>query len=129
MRGNRSADTKPEVAVRRLLHREGFRFFKHRQVVEGLRCRADLVFPSARVAVFIDGCFWHGCPEHGRRPRENAAYWTAKLARNVARDRHHDALLAAEGWLVLRAWEHEAPSAVASRVAEAVTARRRGLGG
>jgi DNA mismatch endonuclease (patch repair protein) len=128
MQGNRATDTGPEVTVRRLLHREGLRFFKHRRPVAELRCRADVVFVTEQVAVFIDGCFWHGCPQHGRQPRANSGYWAQKLARNMARDRRNDALLESQGWLVLRAWEHEPSEAVVARVAHAVAARRRSRG-
>lgn len=89
-----------------------------------LRCRADLVFPTERVAVFVDGCYWHGCPEHGGRPMTNSAYWNAKIARNVARDRRNDAALADAGWGVVRVWEHEPPSDAARRVANSVQNRR-----
>lgn len=85
---------------------------------------ADLVFTRAKVAVFIDGCFWHGCPEHHRLPIENRDYWTTKLARNRARDRRADELLREAGWAVVRAWEHEPPVEVAERVAAAVESRR-----
>ena len=87
----------------------------------GVRCRADVVFTVARVAVFVDGCFWHRCPAHGTRPRTNADYWQAKLDRNVARDRANDEALAAAGWRVFRVWEHEDPVRAASRIAALVT--------
>ena len=83
----RTRDTAPELAVRRLLHAMGLRYRVDRQPLPGLRRRADLVFGPARVAVYIDGCFWHGCPEHGNpRPRANSGYWPAKIQRNQARD-------------------------------------------
>ena len=125
MRGNRALDTKPEAEVRRLLHRQGLRFFKHRQVVPGFRCRPDLVFPTERVAVFIDGCFWHSCPEHGHQPKANSEYWNPKLERNRIRDRRNDSVLHQHGWLVLRAWEHEPSAAVAARVTQSVMRRRK----
>lgn len=120
MQGNRSRDTRPEAAVRSALHRRGLRFRKHSQPLPGLRCHADIVFRRARVAVFIDGCFWHGCPDHGRRPGTNAKYWNVKLQRNIDRDKRNDAALADAGWTVVRAWEHEEPEAVADRVTEAL---------
>lgn len=89
-----------------------------------MRCRADIVFPRAKVAIFCDGCFWHLCPDHGRPPKTNESYWQAKLGRNVQRDRENDAALAAAGWLVIRVWEHESPNAAAARVAAAVKARQ-----
>jgi DNA mismatch endonuclease, patch repair protein len=119
MQGNRSTDTRPEVRLRSELHRSGLRFRKN-LAPPGLRCRIDVLFPKARLAVLVDGCFWHGCPEHGTTPRTNAAYWEEKLARNRARDRRNDAELAAAGWRVLRIWEHEPAAVAAVRVQEAL---------
>jgi DNA mismatch endonuclease (patch repair protein) len=120
MKGNRSRDTRPEAAVRSALHRAGLRFTKHARPLPELRCEADVVFRRRRVAVFIDGCYWHGCPEHGRVPATNEAYWLAKLGRNVARDRRNDLALELAGWTVVRAWEHEPVVAIVQRVARAV---------
>lgn len=117
----RGRDTKPELALRRELHRRGRRYFVNR-AVPPTRRRADLVFPRARVAVFVDGCFWHSCPEHLRVPTSNVEYWTAKLERNLQRDRRTDTELEAAGWTVVRVWEHEAPVVGADRV-EAALAR------
>lgn len=100
-------DTKPEMLLRRRLHAEGLRYRVDQQVLPGLRRRADLVFTRARVAVFIDGCFWHRCPEHGTLPKANAAWWRAKLNRNVERDRDTDARLRDADWIVVRVWEHD----------------------
>ena len=116
MRGNRRKDTRPEIAVRRELHRRGLRFFKNRRPVHGLRCEADIVFPRARVAVFVDGCFWHGCPEHGTRPASNSSYWNAKIDQNTARDRRNNEWLRSTGWLIVRGWEHEPATHIADRV-------------
>jgi DNA mismatch endonuclease (patch repair protein) len=113
--------TGPELAIRRELHRRGLRF---RVDHPGLPGRPDIVFTRARVAVFVDGCFWHRCPEHGSLPRNNAQWWLAKLDRNVARDRAKDAALTELGWSVIHVWEHEPPTAVADRV-EAEWRRRR----
>jgi DNA mismatch endonuclease (patch repair protein) len=124
MEGNRGVDTRPEIALRSALHKLGLRFRKHASPVRGLRCRADVVFRPARVAVFVDGCFWHRCPEHGTSPETNSPYWTAKLDRNVNRDRRNDQALAAAGWKVVRVWEHEQPDDAARRVAAIVAARR-----
>jgi DNA mismatch endonuclease, patch repair protein len=93
-------------------------------VLPGMRRRADLLFASARVAVFVDGCFWHGCPEHGTMPKNNAAWWSAKIAANADRDRDTDRRLTAAGWAVLRIWEHEAPEGAADRIATTVRTRR-----
>lgn len=116
-RSNRRSDTRPEVALRSELHRRGLRFHKdHRIDLPGGGVRADIVFPGARVAVFVDGCFWHACPAHGRTPRSNTSYWAAKLASNVARDRRVDEALREAGWRSVRAWEHEAPVEAALRL-------------
>jgi DNA mismatch endonuclease (patch repair protein) len=92
--------------------------------VPGLRRRADVVFPRERVAVFVDGCFWHGCPEHVTWPAANAAWWRRKIVGNQVRDRDTDRRLRAAGWTVVRVWEHEEPEVSASRVADTVTSRR-----
>jgi DNA mismatch endonuclease (patch repair protein) len=124
MQGNRSRDTKPELAVRRLLHAAGLRYRVARAPSRNVRRRADVVFGPTKVAVFIDGCYWHGCPEHFKAPKTNPGYWAPKIAGNIARDRETDALLSAEGWLVLRFWAHEDPFACADRIRDAVLARR-----
>jgi DNA mismatch endonuclease, patch repair protein len=128
MQGNRSRDTRPEVAIRSAVHRRGLRFRKHIAPFPGLRCTADLVFPRERIAVFVDGCFWHGCAQHGKRPSTNSAYWTAKISRNAERDLHNTEALRAAGWTVLRLWEHEQPAAAAARIAREVE-RARGRSG
>lgn len=124
MRGNRSRDTRPEVVVRSALHRAGMRFRKHYVPLAGSRTRVDVAFPRWHVAVQIDGCFWHACPEHGTRPSSHADYWTEKLRRNVERDRRSDEVLAEAGWTVLRFWEHEDPESVAVVVHYALSKRR-----
>jgi len=121
MRANSRRDTRPELAVRSRLHRAGFRFFVDRPLqLTDRAVRPDISFPRARVAVFIDGCFWHACPDHGTRPTRNTKYWSPKLRRNVARDRAIDLALASEGWTCLRYWEHEVPCSVAEAIADAV---------
>lgn len=112
----RGRDTKPELAVRRELHRRGLRYFVDRALLPGLRRRADLVFPRSRVAVYVDGCFFHGCPVHATWPKRNADFWREKIEANRARDRDTDRRLADAGWAVVRAWEHEDPCVVADRV-------------
>lgn len=124
MRSNRPRDTKPELAVRRLLHAAGLRYRVARRPVPQVRRTADVVFGPVKVAVFIDGCYWHGCPEHGQRPKTNAEFWNAKIDGNVRRDRETDRLLAEAGWTVLRYWEHEPAAECAARIIEAVLARR-----
>ncbi|MEU0564754.1 very short patch repair endonuclease [Nonomuraea sp. NPDC005983] len=119
MRANRRADTKPEVVLRSALHRLGLRYRKDfRLDLNGVKVRPDIVFTAKKVAVFVDGCFWHACPEHGRAPTTNDWYWTPKLRRNVERDRTADTALSDAGWQVVRLWEHEPlPSAVEAVVA------------
>ncbi len=109
-------DTAPELALRRELHRRGRRFFIDRQVSRRCRVRPDLVFPRARIAVFVDGCFWHLCEENVQLPKANAELWRRKLLANRERDARNQAILTAEGWRVLRSWEHDDPAAVADRV-------------
>ena len=124
MRGNRSYDTKPEAAVRSILHRRGFRFRKHLRPLRDLRCTADIVFSREQTAVFIDGCFWHGCPLHGHEPTRNREFWVQKVRGNQARDRRNDAELTKAGWLVIRAWEHETAADVATQIIVALKERR-----
>jgi DNA mismatch endonuclease (patch repair protein) len=117
-------DTQPELALRSELHRRGLRFRVDRAPLVGLRSRADIVFGPAGVAVYVDGCFWHSCPEHGTRPKANADWWEQKLKRNRERDSETDRTLTEHGWEVVRIWEHEDPVAAADRVEEAVAARK-----
>lgn len=124
MSRQRVRDTAPELALRRALHAEGLRYRVDVAPLPGLRRRADLVFTRARVAVFVDGCFWHCCPEHGTLPQSNAQWWRAKLERNAERDRDTDRVLNEAGWLVLRFWEHEPADLAAARVRDAWSARR-----
>ena len=119
MRSNRRRDTSPELAVRRLLHAAGLRYRVDFAPLGGRR-RADIVFTRQHVAEFIDGCYWHGCPDHATFPKRNSDYWLPKLARNVERDRETDQSLREAGWTVLRFWEHESPDDVARRIAVAV---------
>lgn len=120
MQGNRSQNTKPELDVRRLLHAKGLRYRVNFRPLPSLRRTADIVFTRARIAVFIDGCFWHGCPTHYRAPGSNVVYWSAKVSRNHSRDIETTERLKATGWTVLRFWAHEEPGAVADDIARAV---------
>jgi DNA mismatch endonuclease (patch repair protein) len=121
MRGNRRSDTKLEVCVRSELHRRGLRFRKQLLIAAGdVRVRADVAFPRQRLAVFLDGCFWHRCPEHGGSPRANSEYWSTKLDHNVERDRKVLTALDATGWSVLRIWEHVPTSFAADQVQTAL---------
>lgn len=116
-RGNTRTGTKPEVRLRSALHRRGLRFRKDHPIRTPSRLvRPDVVFTGARVAVFVDGCFWHGCPQHQRIPKTNTAYWVPKLARNVERDRLTDSALIEAGWRVVRLWEHQDPESAAQLV-------------
>ncbi|MFJ6113684.1 very short patch repair endonuclease [Agrococcus sediminis] len=120
MRANVRRDTKPEIAVRRLLHAAGLRYrVDVAPLSSDKRRRADIVFTRKKIAMFIDGCFWHGCPQHFVLPKANADYWKPKIARNRERDSETTARLEEEGWLALRFWEHEEPADVARRVVEA----------
>ncbi|WP_069172941.1 very short patch repair endonuclease [Streptomyces griseus] len=114
------SDTAPEVAVRKLLHASGYRYRLNERVPSMPRRTIDIAFTRAKVAVFLDGCFWHGCPEHATQPKSNAEWWRDKLERNVARDAETNEHLVAAGWTVLRFWEHQPPDEVAERVAEVV---------
>ena len=123
MQSTRQRDTIPEIAIRRVLHARGFRYRVDRPVIPGLRRRADLVFSGPKVAVFVDGCFWHSCPRHGTRPKANAKWWASKLETNRRRDSDTNRRLRASGWRVVRVWEHETPAKAADRVATAVNSR------
>jgi len=124
MQLQRSEDTNPEVRLRRALHARGLRFRVHRRLLAGARRETDIVFGSTKVAVYVDGCFWHGCPEHYRPPTTNPEYWLPKIERNRSRDRETETLLASSGWLVVRVWEHEDTDAAAERVSRTVLGRR-----
>ena len=125
MVANKGRDTRLEIAVRSLVHARGLRYFVARRPLPGLRRTADLLFPRRRVAVFLDGCFWHRCPEHFQLPAANREYWEPKIARNVERDRETDQRLQEAGWQVLRFWEHEDSTAVADRIEDVVRPERR----
>ncbi|MDC2947011.1 very short patch repair endonuclease [Streptomyces heilongjiangensis] len=122
-----SRDTVPELAVRRLLHAAGLRYRVNVPVPGMPRRTIDITFGKARIAVFMDGCFWHGCPEHATQPKANAEWWRTKLDKNVTRDRETTEFLRSAGWTVLRFWEHESPEEVARRITEAVAAKRQPL--
>ena len=124
MRGNKGRDTKPELLLRSAVHALGLRFRVNHRPIKASRRTADIVFTKVKVAVFLDGCFWHGCPQHHRQAKTNADFWATKITGNKARDVETDRLLAAEGWVTLRIWEHEDPKAAAERVAETVRTRR-----
>lgn len=116
MRANKRRDTKPELFLRAILHSRGLRFRVDCSPLKGVRSRADIVFTKAKIAVFVDGCFWHGCPEHFIMPKTNVDYWSAKISRNRERDEAADQALASREWEVVRVWEHEAPGAAADLI-------------
>ncbi|MET8488589.1 very short patch repair endonuclease [Streptomyces tendae] len=116
-----SRDTAPEIAVRRLLHASGLRYRVNVPVPGMPRRTIDIVFPRAKVAIFLDGCFWHGCPQHATQPKSNAEWWRNKLDKNMARDLGTTRHLQDQGWTVLRFWEHERPEDVANQVSEWLT--------
>ncbi len=128
MQQQRRRDTRPEMALRRALHAAGLRYRVERPVIPGMRRRADIVFGPAKVAVFVDGCFWHACPQHATAPKANADWWRQKLEGNRERDHDTDRLLLDQGWLPVRVWEHEDMAEAAARVAEAVRRRRSTVG-
>jgi DNA mismatch endonuclease (patch repair protein) len=126
MRRQRRADTHPELVIRRLLHRDGYRFRVHMKVPDAPRRTIDIAFPRLLVAVFVDGCYWHGCPEHGTSPVANAEWWASKLAGYRRRDQETDEHLQARGWCPVRIWEHEDPLTAVARVERLLRCRRDG---
>ena len=124
MKANRRTDTKPELALRHALHRLGYRYRKDYRLdlVGGRRVRPDIVFTARKLAVFVDGCFWHACPEHGSKPKNNEWYWSPKLVRNVERDQLNDTSLKLAGWTVVRLWEHVSVDEAVATVVTALTA-------
>ncbi len=124
MQSNRSRDTRPELTLRRLLHAMGLRYRVCARPLPDVRRTADLVFCPSRVAVEVRGCFWHGCPEHYRAPSANNTYWSAKVARNMARDAATEQTLAEAGWHLITVWEHDDMAEAAEQIGAAVRARR-----
>ena len=126
MRRIRTTGTHPEMELRRVLHARGLRY-RVNSPIDGLsrRIRPDIVFRGPRVAVFVDGCFWHGCPQHFVPPKKNTSWWTSKIADNSRRDHRIDLELATIGWAVVRVWEHEPATSAAERVVRIVDARRK----
>jgi DNA mismatch endonuclease, patch repair protein len=123
MSRQRTVDTQPELALRRALHAAGMRYRLHQRPLTALRRSADLIFPGTRVAVFVDGCFWHGCREHRSIPRSNHRWWKDKIERNQRRDRDTDNQLKAAGWISIRVWEHDDPLVAAAVIRDIVQGR------
>lgn len=124
MRSNRSRDTSLELRVRRALHSTALRYRVDLAPIAGIRTRADIVFTKRRIAIYLDGCFWHGCPDHGSTPAANADYWIAKLKRNRTRDLDVTQRLQEEGWTVLRFWEHEPVDSIIKTITETLDDQR-----
>ena len=124
MRTTGRRDTAPEISLRSKLHRLGLRYRVDKSPIRDVRRRVDVVFGSAGVAVFVDGCFWHGCPVHGTWPKRNADFWRDKIETNQRRDADTDRRLKEAGWLPIRVWEHEDPTEATARIAAAVRTRR-----
>lgn len=125
MRATRGRDSAPELRLRRECHALGLRYRVDARTLEGSRRRADMVFGRAMVAVFLDGCFWHGCPEHYVQPRRHGDFWSAKLAMNIRRDQEANRSLAEAGWVSYRVWEHQDPKQAAGQILELVRQRSR----
>jgi DNA mismatch endonuclease (patch repair protein) len=121
----RQKGTRCEIELRKALHAKGLRYRLQVPLLTKPRRVVDIVFPSARLAVFVDGCFWHGCPEHASWPKNNADFWREKIETNRSRDVDTDQRLAALGWETVRIWEHEDATEAANRIAELVDARRK----
>ncbi|MBX6773564.1 MAG: very short patch repair endonuclease [Chloroflexi bacterium] len=127
MLGNKAKDTTPERALRSKLHAMGLRFRKHYSPLPGHRITVDVAFPRQKLAVFVDGCFWHGCPLHGTWPKRNGGFWRAKIERNRERDRQTDEALRAAGWMVVRVWEHEDTDEAVRRIATLISGTSRSV--
>lgn len=121
MQSVRVRDTPLEVAVRKRIHSKGLRYFVHRAPLPNWRRTADIVFPRLRLAVFIDGCYWHACPIHRVCPKSNTEWWQQKFEATRRRDAETSRILLDSGWQVLRFWEHENPDDIAARIHEAVS--------
>jgi DNA mismatch endonuclease, patch repair protein len=123
MKAAKPRDTKPEKAIRSILHKRGLRYQIDIRPIENLNRRADIVFRAAKVAVFVDGCFWHGCPIHGTQAKANAEFWKNKIERNQERDAETNQLLKKAGWKVVRVWEHEDPEKTSAKIQKIVLKR------
>ena len=125
MKAAKSRDTLPEISIRLALYHKGLRYRIDAKPIKGLNRRADILFRSVKVAVFVDGCFWHGCPLHGTQAKANAEFWRTKIKHNQERDEDTNQRLKEAGWVVIRIWEHEDPSEAAEQIYSIVTGRQR----
>jgi len=125
MKAAKPRDTAPEKALRSALHKKGLRFRIDAKPIKELNRKADIVFRPAKVAVFVDGCFWHGCPIHGTKAKANAEFWDQKIKKNQERDKDTVNQLEAAGWRVIRVWEHEDPEERAQEIYDIVVKGKR----
>lgn len=123
MRSQKQKDTICEIALRRMLHQSGLRYRIHCRPLPSLNRQADIVFRQSKLAVFVDGCFWHGCPTHWKPPKRNSDWWISKIEKNIERDRDTDTLLERAGWLVIRVWEHDDLELVVEQILDSVLLR------
>lgn len=124
MQAAKPRDTAPEKALRSSLHNRGLRFRVDQKIIKDLNRKADIVFRSAKVAVFVDGCFWHGCPIHGTSAKANAKFWKNKIERNQARDLDTNSRLKKAGWRIVRVWEHEDPEKTSQKILRLIVKRK-----
>lgn len=125
MKANKKTDTVPEKMIRSELHKRGYRFRKNYQIKDSeIHCHVDIVFPRRKIAIFVDGCFWHACPRHGNLPGHNQNYWQKKLERNKVRDQQNTYGLSNRGWKVIRIWEHEETETALSKITKALERKR-----
>jgi DNA mismatch endonuclease, patch repair protein len=125
MKAGKPRDTAPEKALRSELHKSGLRYRVDVRPIEKLNRRADIVFRSAKVAVFVDGCFWHGCPKHGTQAKANAGFWKNKIKQNQIRDEDTNKRLKKAGWRVIRVWEHENPEKASKKINNIILKRKK----
>ena len=125
MKAAKPRDTAPEIAIRSALHKKGLRYRIDVKPLKELNRRADIVFRPTKVAVFVDGCFWHGCPIHGTQAKANAEFWRRKIKRNKERDADTNKRLENSGWKVIRVWEHEDPIEASEKIYEVIIKRRK----
>lgn len=124
MKAAKPTDTAPELAIRSVLTQKGLSFQIDEKPIDNLNRKADIIFRPVKVAVFVDGCFWHGCPIHGTKAKANAEFWASKIKQNQERDLDTTRRLEASGWKVIRVWEHENPEEVSQKIYDIVIKRK-----